>query len=421
MYKKSTLRNNLRLITVPMKGTKAVTVLVVVGVGAKNETKELNGISHFLEHMFFKGTKKRPNTLSLIEPLDRVGGVYNAFTGKEYTGFWAKVDSKHTELVLDWLSDIYLNSKFEEKEIEREKSVILQELKMYLDTPIMHVKDIWEKVLYRDQPAGWPIIGLEGNISSFNRNNFVDYKKKHYSGSNTIICIAGNINKDKIKKLIGKYFNKVKDKKIEKREKTVQFQQKPESFVYFKETDQTHFCLGFRGYDLFHPQRYVQALLSTILGGYMSSRIWIAVRARQGLAYYVKTTAESSMDTGFLVTQAGVGHEKCGKAIELIIKEFKKLKTKKVNKKELQKAKDNLKGIFTLSLESSDVQAAFYAEQELLSGKIMSPKQKFAKIDKITSEDILKTAKDLFRLENLNLALVGPFKNKKKFEKLLKI
>jgi len=421
MYKKSTFKNNLRLITVPMKGTKAATVLVVVGVGAKNERKELSGISHFLEHLFFKGTKKRPDTLSLIEPLDRVGGAYNAFTGKEYTGFWAKVDSKHIKMVLDWLSDIYLNSKLEEKEIEREKGVILQELKMYLDTPMMYVKDIWEQVLYGDQPAGRPIIGLKKTISSFNRNNFIDYKKKHYSGSNTIICIAGNINEARVKKLIGKYFNKVKDKNIEKREKTVQFQQKPEVLIHSKKTDQTHFCLGFRGHDLFHPQRYVQALIATILGGYMSSRIWIAVRERQGLAYYVKTTSESSTDTGFMVTQAGVGHEKCEKAIKLILKEYKKLKTKKIDKKELQKAKDNLRGAFTLSLESSDVQAAFYAEQELLSGKIMSPEQKFAKINKITPGDILKTAKDLFRPDNLNLALVGPFKNKKKFEKLLKI
>ncbi|MFH1643481.1 MAG: pitrilysin family protein [Patescibacteria group bacterium] len=404
-----------------MKGTQAVTVLVLVGVGARDETKELNGISHFLEHAFFKGTKKRPDTLSLIEPLDRVGGMCNAFTGEEYTGFWAKTDSKHTELVLDWLSDIYLNSKFEAKEIEKEKGVIMQELKMYLDTPMSYVRDVWEEVLYGNQPAGWSIIGKKENIESFKRKDFVSYKNKHYAGSNTIVCVAGKIDPVKVKKLVNKYFSHIEDRKIGTRAKTINKQEKPQSLIHFKKTDQTHFCLGVRGYNRSHKSRYVQALLSTILGGYMSSRIWMAVRGRQGLAYYVRTTSESLTDTGFLVTQAGVGHERCEKTINLILKEYRKLKTTKIDKKELQKAKDNLKGTFTLSLESSDVQASFYAEQELLSDEIMSPEQKFREIDKITSEDILKTAKDLFKPKNLNLALVGPFKDKQKFEKLLKI
>ena len=180
MFKKTVLKNGLKIITIPMRNTKAVTVLLLVGAGSKYEKKETNGLSHFLEHMFFKGTKKRPNTLKLIEPLDRVGGVYNAFTDKEYTGYWAKVRISHLDLVLDWVSDIYLNSKFEEKEIKREKGVIIEEMKMYLDTPIAYIKDLWEKLLYGDQPAGWLIIGEKENILRFKRKRLLNYRNNHY-------------------------------------------------------------------------------------------------------------------------------------------------------------------------------------------------------------------------------------------------
>ncbi len=220
MHKKRTFKNGLRVITVPMKGTQAVTILVLIKVGSKNETREINGISHFLEHMFFKGSKKRPNTLSLIEPLDRVGGMYNAFTDKEQTGYWAKVDSNHLDLALDWVSDIYLNSKLEEKEVQREKGVILQELKMYLDAPMIYVKDLWEKLLYGHQPAGWPIIGEKENIAGFKRTDLLNYRKKHYLASNTVICIAGNIDSKATEKKDCKIFQKDKNRRSQRKIKS---------------------------------------------------------------------------------------------------------------------------------------------------------------------------------------------------------
>ncbi len=421
MHKKRTFKNGLRVITVPMKGTQAVTVLVLIKVGSKNETREINGVSHFLEHMFFKGTKKRPNTLSLIEPLDRVGGMYNAFTDKEQTGYWAKVDSNHLDLALDWVSDIYLNSKLEEKEVQREKGVILQELKMYLDTPISYVKDLWDMVLYGNQPAGWPIIGEKENIAGFKRTDLLNYRKKNYLASNTVICIAGNIDSEATEKKIIKYFKKIKIGKAKEKLKVIEQQKKPQVLVHFKKTDQTHICLGVRGYDLFHPLRYAQALLATILGGYMSSRLWISVRERKGLAYYIRTSSQSTTDTGFLMTQAGVDHEKVESVTNLILKEYKRVKTKKITKSELQKAKDNFKGAFTLALESSNVQSAFYAGQELLIGKTVTPKEQISRINKVTSSDILKVAKDIFQPSKLNLALIGPFRQKTKFKKLLKL
>jgi predicted Zn-dependent peptidase len=404
-----------------MKGTQAVTVLVLIKVGSKNETREINGISHFLEHMFFKGTKKRPNTLALIEPLDRVGGMYNAFTDKEQTGYWAKVDANNLDLALDWVSDIYLNSRLEEKEVQREKGVILQELKMYLDTPISYVKDLWDMVLYGNQPAGWPIIGEKENIAGFKRIDLLNYRKKNYLASNTVICIAGNIDSEATEKKIIKYFKKIKIGKAKEKLKVIEQQKTPQALIHFKKTDQTHICLGVRGYDLFHPLRYAQALLATILGGYMSSRLWISIRERKGLAYYIRTSSESTTDTGFLMTQAGVDHQKVESVTNLILKEYKRVKTKKITKSELQKAKDNFKGVFTLALESSDIQSAFYTGQELLIGKIVTPKEQISRINKVTSNDILKVAKDIFQSSKLNLALIGPFRQKTKFNKLLKL
>ncbi len=421
MYKKTILENGLRVITIPMRSTRAVTVLVTVGTGSKYETKEISGLSHFLEHMLFKGTKKRPTTLEVTEPLDRVGGIFNAFTGKEVTGYWVKVDSRHLDLALDLVSDIFLNSRLEEKEIKREKGVIIEEMNMYLDTPIAYIGDLWEKLLYGNQPAGWLIIGKKENILKFKRNHFVSYLKNHYSAKNTIVCVAGNIDSKITEKKIKKYFQKTRTSSPKAKLKVVEKQKNPKSLVHFKKTDQTHLYLGVRGYDLFHPQRFSQAILATVLGGFMSSRLFISVRERRGLAYYVKTASEGTTDTGYLVTRAGVDHRIIEKTIKLILKEYTLLKNKKVSKSELQKAKDNLKGILTLSLESSDAQASFYAGQELLTKKILSPKEQFARINAVSLEDIQKTARDIFRPERLNLALIGPFKNKKRFDKLLRI
>jgi len=421
MYKKTVLKNGLRIITVPMKNTRAVTVLAMVGTGSKYETKENNGLSHFLEHIFFKGTKKRPTTLKIAEVLDKVGGIFNAFTDKECTGYWAKVDSKHLDLALDWVSDIFLNSKMEEREIKKEKGVIIEEMNLYLDTPTAYISDLWEELLYGNQPAGWLIIGNKENILKLKRKDFSDYLNNHYSAKNTIVCVAGDIESKLTEQKIRKFFNKIKTNVPKSKLRVVEKQEGPRSLIHFKKTDQTHLFLGVRGYDMFHPQRFPQAILATILGGFMSSRLFISIRERRGLAYYVRTVTGNSTDTGYLATSAGVDHRNVEKTIDLILKEYKTLKNKKINQSELQKAKDNLRGILNLSLEASDSQASFYASQELLEGKILTPEEQLAKIDAVSAEDVQKIAKDIFRPEKLNLALIGPFKNKKIFDKLLKI
>ncbi|MCX6764555.1 MAG: pitrilysin family protein [Candidatus Nealsonbacteria bacterium] len=421
MYKKTTLSNGLRIITIPMKGTKAVTVLVTVGTGSKYETKENNGISHFLEHMSFKGTKKRPSSLEINETIDRIGGFNNAFTGKEETGYWAKADSKYLDLLLDWVSDILLNSKLGEKEIENEKGVIVEELNLRFDTPIVYIEDFWEEMLYKNQPAGWSLGGEKENIMKLKRPNFLDYLKNYYSSKNIIICIAGNINSKIVEKKINKYFKNINTRNPKSKLKVIEKQKKPEAALHFKDAGQTQIALGVRGFNLFQPQRIAQALLAKILGGFMSSRLFILMRDKKGLTYYVRTSSESYTDTGYLVTWTGVDNNRVEEAIKLILKEYQSFKNKKIDKSELQKAKENIKGNLTLSLESSDAQASFYTDQELLTGKILNPEEIFKKVDAVTVGDIQKLAKDIFKPEKLNLALIGPFKNKEKFNKLLKI
>lgn len=418
-FKKTTLKNGLRIITVPSKNTKTVTVFVLVGTGSKYEAKDINGISHFLEHMFFKGTKKYPNTLKLIEPLDKIGGQYNAFTSQEYTGYYAKVDASHFDLALNWVSDIYLNSKIEEKEINKERGTILQELNMILDNPMRYIYDLWTNLLYGDQPAGWEIIGTEKIIKSVKREQFIEYLKNHYSSKNTIVAVAGHINRDEAVNKVKKCFKSINSRTTEDKLSVVEKQDKPQVLIRYKKTDQTHLHLGVRGYNIFHPDKYALSLLSVILGGNMSSRLFISVRERQGLAYYISTGVDSDTDTGFLSTRAGVDNQKVEKAIKTILSEYKKIASVKISQAELRKAKDYIKGSSSISMEASDERASFVAFQELLTGKILTLKQKLAKIEAVTVDDIQRVAQDIFRPEKLNLALIGPFKDKAKFEKIL--
>ena len=420
MFKKTILPNGLRLVTVPMPGSQSTTVLVLFGAGSKYETKEINGISHFLEHLFFKGTKKRPTTLALSEYLDRVGGEYNAFTAQEMTGYYAKVAPEYIDMALDWVSDILLNSKFDAAEIDKERGVITEEYNMYLDNPARYIGDLWEKLLYGDQPAGWQIIGTKDNIAKMPRAQFIKYFVQHYQTGNAVVCVAGKIDQD-IAKKIAKYFNLLKRGVGKVKVAVKESQSKPEALVYHKTTDQTHLRLGVRAYDLFHQDRYVLTVLAAILGGMMSWRLWISVREKKGLAYYVRSAAEFYTDSGFFVTQAGVANDKVGEAIKAILVEYKKVCEEKINALEITKVKDWLRGSLRLGLETSDELASWIGTQELLKKEILTPQQLFSKIKAVSQADLQRVARDIFRPEKLNLALIGPFKEKEKFERLLKI
>lgn len=421
MYKKITLKNGLRIITVPEKESKTATILVLVGTGSKYETKETSGISHFLEHMFFKGTKKFKKPKDVAEFLDKVGGDFNAFTGEEYTGYYAKVSSEFLDNAFEWVSQIFLNSIIPLKEVEKERGVIIEEINMYKNNPMMYIGQLWREALYGDQPAGWDIAGTKETVSKISRKDILKYISTQYSAKNTIICLAGGIDEKKAIADAKKYFGGIKDKKVKDKLKVIEDQKKPKLLLFNKKAEQTNLALGVRSYSMFHKDRYVCDLIAVILGGMMSSRLFEEVREKMGAAYYVRTYNEDDTDTGSLVTFAGVDNSKLEKVISVILKEYKKMTENKIDEKELKKAKDYVKGKMIIGLESSHSRASFFALQELLKKEILTIDEIFAKIDKVTSNDILRVSKDLFKNESLSLALIGPNKNNNKLIKLLKL
>ncbi len=418
---KTTLNNKIRVITIPTKNTKVATILVLVKIGSKYEKKNTSGISHFIEHMLFKGTKNRKTPLKVVEEIDKIGGIQNAFTSEEYTGYYAKVKSSYVEIAIDWLSDIYLNSLFEEKEIEKEKGVVIEELNMIQDNPMIHCQYLFQNLLYKDQPAGWDVGGNKKSVSGIKKEDIVDYWGRHYIAENTVIVIAGNVSKIKTEKVIRKYFSKIKNGTPQVKPLVLENQKKPEVLSFYKKTDQTHFCLGVRSFNIFHPHRYTQSIIAALLGGMMSSRLFVKIRDELGLAYYIATSIESNPDTGYLVTQAGVDNKKAEQAIEAILKEYKDLKKNNISTSELEKIKQHLKGKISIYLEGSDAMASFYGKAELLENKTYNIEDVFKMIDKTTVEDVKRVANEIFKPKNLNLSLVGPFKSKKSFLKILSL
>jgi len=417
----TTLKNGLRLITVPMKSVESMTVMIGVGAGSRYETKGTNGLSHFLEHMLFKGTKKRPTTLDISSTLDSIGAEFSGGTEKEWTIYYVKANTAHQNLAFDILADMVLNSKLEEEEIERERGVIIEELNMYEDTPIQKISEVFESLLYSPTPLSWYVGGLKENIRAIKRDDFLEYQKRLYFASNMVIVKTGKVDEKEALSLTEKYFGKLKFQEKEKFQPAIYLKQKaPRVRLRSKKTNQSHFCLGFRGYPNSHPDHYVLSVLAIILGGSMSSRMFIQVRERRGLAYYIQTSKDFYLDTGYLVTQAGVDVNKIDEAIKVILNEYWQIVEKKVDLKELNKAKEFLKGRLILALEHSDAVAEKYALQALLEKKIKDPQEIIETVDKITSEDIQRVAKDIFAPEKLNLAIIGPYNDEERFLKLLR-
>ena len=418
-YSKTTLKNGATVIIAPMENTQAVTVLVLVGTGSKYETKEINGVSHYLEHMFFKGTEKRPKAVDISSLLDGVGGEFNAFTSEEFTGYYVKVASAHFELALDVVSDILLESKFDPKEVSRERGVIVEEINMNNDNPMRKVFELWMEVLYGDQPSGWPIAGTKETMAGISRENIVEYFNKQYVGDNIAIIVAGNTKGVNAAKSVEKYFSTLRKGSSYDKPKVVEMQNSPGVQFHTKSTDQTHIIIGTRLFDTFDTRKYTAQVMATILGGGMSSRMFISVRERRGLVYYISSMADLYTDMGFLLTRAGIDNSKVEKAIATIVSEYKRLKTSKVSNKELVKAKNYIRGKTYLGLEASDDVAEFLGGQEVIEKEILSPEETLERIDKVTAADIQELANFTFVPEKINLALVGPFDNKDKFVELL--
>jgi predicted Zn-dependent peptidase len=419
-YKKDKLKNSLEIVKIPDSSSKTVTALIMVGTGSRNETRVNNGISHFLEHMMFKGTEKYPDALSLASALDAVGGEFNAFTSKEYTGYYIKLRAEKLEIALEILSDMLSNSTFKQEEIEKERGVILEEINMYRANPMMRLDDVFESCLYGDNSAGWEVIGTKENIKKFQRKDFVNYFKKQYGANNLHLVLAGNLPKN-INSLSSKYFSDfVKNKKKEPAKVSLK-QKVPQIKVEYKENDQINLALGVRAFAIDDKREATLKLMQVILGGSMSSRLFTEIREKRGLAYYVKATTELYRDSGYLAIEAGLKNEAVYEAIEVILDEFKKLALEAVSAKELKRNKEMIKGRMALSLEGSDAIASFYARQSVTRKSFKKPQEFLAEINKVTSADIQKLAKELFVNDRLNLAIIGPIKKTAKLKKIVNL
>jgi len=420
-FTKKVLKNGLRVITVPMKDNPTATVLVLVEAGSKYETKNINGISHFLEHMCFKGTLARPKAIDISRELDSIGSQYNAFTAQEYTGYYAKSAAKHFRKIFGLVSDIYLNSTFPEAEIEKEKGVIIEEINMYEDMPSRHVQDLMMSLLYGDTPAGWNIAGDKQNILKMKREDFVNYKKMHYLPEATVIIVAGRVTEIDVLREVNKIFAKVPRGSKEQKIKTKDHQDKAKTLIKFKQTDQTHFVLGVRTYDLFSKKNAALSVLSGLLGGGMSSRLFQKLREEMGVGYYVRAYNDVYTDHGFFQVSAGVDNKRIEEVIRAVLLECKKLKDEEVGEDELEKVKEYLIGNMRLSLESSDDIANFYGGQELLKKELILAEEKAKEIRKVTSRQIQAIARDIFVSNQINLAIIGPFTEKKDTSRFLKL
>jgi len=410
------LANGLTLLTIPMP-TESVTAILLVRVGSRDESKEINGLSHFVEHMVFKGTQKWPTTQAVNRIIDSVGGVFNAFTGQEYTGFWVKLAKKHLNLALEFLYQIVFKLKLPEVELERERGVILEEIKMRHDEPMTLVTDKFVSQIYGLTQLGQEVIGTSENIKKIKREEFLNHLSHWYQPSNMVLAIAGAVGE--VKETAEKIFGGKGDGFINQPEKLKFKQDKPQVQVINKQIEQAHFCLGVRTFGRVDPDRYALAVLTTILGGNTSSRLWNEIRENRGLAYYVRSMTDSFRETGYLTTQAGCAIDKLGETIKLTIKEYEKISQQPVKDKELKLAKEYLKGRLALAFEDSQTVAGEYGESLLLEGRVRTLAEIYAKLEQVRADRIQQVAGKILAASQLNLTIVGPFKNQSKFARLL--
>lgn len=418
---KTTLKNKLRILVAPMKSTEAVTVMILCRAGSRYETKDINGIAHFLEHMFFKGGDRYPTPRSVSEAIDGIGGVFNAFTGNEYVGYYVKVAKEKIDTAFDVLSDMLINAKFEEDGLNRERGVILEEYNMYEDTPMRNIGDTFEAMLFGDQPLGWSTIGLKSVIKSVTRQDFVDYRNKLYTPSNLVVTVAGNTTTAQVKKLVKKYLPfETKGKKNQPLPYHAPKQNSKKIKIVYKKTEQAHLILGVPTFGGTHPDKYTAKVLGAVLGGGMSSRLFTSVRERHGLAYYVKAGSENYVDTGYLIAFAGVDVNRIDLAIKTILDEFREIANEPVPAKELKKVKEYMIGGLVLGLEDSEEVAYGFGAHELLYDDTMSVNEMKKKIKAVTSKQIQALAKQIFKDENLALTVIGPYKDDKKIKAVYK-
>ncbi len=420
VFEKIVLPNGLRILTAPMPQAKSVACFLMMATGSRYETRETSGIAHFAEHMFFKGTERRPTARDIAGEIDSIGGEFNAFTGKEYTGYYVKCAAEHRDTALDVLVDMIRHSKFDPEEIEREKGVIVEEMNMYFDTPRDYVDGVYDQLLYGDQPLGWDIIGTKETVRAATRETFLGYLDTWYRAPRIVAGIGGAVGDDAVEH-IGSLLGDVPNGAAGSPAPVDVEQTGAAVKLHTKQSDQAHLRLGVHSFPIDHPDRYALGLLATVLGGGMSSRLFTEVRERRGLAYYIYGYNQGYTDTGTLFAQGGVDIKRIDEAVQTIVSEFGRIAREPISAEELEKARNFAKGRLVLSLEDPKGTIMFGLRGEVLESRVRELDEVLAGFDAVTLDDIQRVAQDVIRDDRLNLALIGPFDEPDRFEKLLSL
>ncbi|SHJ29668.1 M16 family metallopeptidase [Lutispora thermophila] len=406
MYIRHKLENGVRIVAEEIKYVNSVSIGIWVKVGSRNENNHNNGMSHFIEHMLFKGTKNR-TAKEIAGSIDKIGGQLNAFTAKECTCFYAKVLDSHFDIALDILTDMFFNSSFSESEMEKEKGVVLEEIGMYEDSPEDLVHDIFTQSVWKGNSLGMPILGTEKTLKAIRRQDIIDYMGANYTPENIVVSVVGNFNKEHVLKEIEKAFSNYKTSK-----KNEVVTAKPTFTPSYnhkeKNTEQAHLCIGFNGLELGNEYTYSLLVLNNIFGGAMSSRLFQKIREDKGLAYSVFSYPSSYTDCGILSIYAGMKPNQLDYVIELIIEEIKDIKENGISENELYDSKEQIKGSYILGLESTSGRMNSIGKSELLLNKIYSPKEIIELIDKVTMDDINNVIDLVFNTDEMSAAVIGP-------------
>ena len=414
MFAKTTLDNGIRVVSREMSDHRSVSLGIWVENGSRHESAPQNGISHFIEHLLFKGTERR-SAAEIAEQMDAVGGVLNAFTSKEQTCYYAKVLDEDLPLAIDLLSDIFLHSRFDAEEIERERSVILQEISQAEDTPDDYVHDLFSVDFFKDHPIARPICGRQETVNSFQRADFVDFFKSRYRPRRVVVSAAGNFRHDDLVREMAARLGSVADIDESPAAAALDGERKPEMasgvYPHSKELEQAHLCLGMAGLAQGDPRRYPAYVLNTLLGGGMSSRLFQEIREKRGKAYSVYSFSSSYKDVGYLGVYAGTSVESAEEVVDLIVQELKKMAAGEITGAELARTRGQLVGGMMLGLESTDSWMSHIARNEIYYGKSVTTEEICQRIRSVTRDDVVQLADSLFRPEAMTLTLLGDFKD----------
>ena len=420
MYHKTTLENGLRVVTSTMPHTQSASFCFFIGVGSRYEDDSVAGVSHFIEHLLFKGTKKRPSSGDICSAIEGVGGILNAGTNKELTIYWTKTAKTQFSLSIDVITDILLHSKFDAAEIERERQVIIEEINMSEDSPASKVNEIIDELLWPGHPLGRDTAGSKESMAGISRKAILDYLHAHYLPRNAVVSIAGNIKHQEAVDMVGAATAKWKNNKNNKAYLPYKPQPNPRLRIENKDIEQAHICLGLPGLSLTDPRRFALDLLNVILGEGMSSRLFLEIRDKMGLAYNIYSSSDHFLDAGCMTVYAGVDPKNITATLKAIMEQLALIK-EPVPEEELVRAKEMAKGRMMLRMEDTRDVAGWTGGQEILSGRALRIEQVTKLIDEVTAADMQKIAEELLVSDQLRLAVVGPVKKEEPLEGLLKI